>query len=308
MKEANPMEFSNYYMDGKQYFICDGIVYTNDENGDRVEVDILPSSIQMYGECTDLPLFELLITEIKELKNNQALIFAEDGAGLDFGFIETDFAKNKEKYKKGQKGIYQIVAELEAVEIPEDCEDGVILEGQEAKKFFDWVEDEVEEDATACIGFDDVAVYETCNDFEETGRYNFYGIVSTPCNPSISEEIDRPDLEKVIGFTIPMMNQFNKKDSRFIEATFEDSKFHEGNIEEGWAVKAVLRILALHGKRNNVYEYGTNSVVCPEEKGLFDHDEDEYFEEEDGTRWLMTEEEKEAFFRNCEVLEDLGDE
>ena len=62
LQEANPMKFSNYYLDGVLYFICDGEVYTNDETGDRVKVDILPSSIQMYGKCIDDPLFELKIS------------------------------------------------------------------------------------------------------------------------------------------------------------------------------------------------------------------------------------------------------
>ena len=53
LQDADPMKFSNYYLDGIRYFICDGEVYTNDETGARVKVDMLPSSIQMYGECVD---------------------------------------------------------------------------------------------------------------------------------------------------------------------------------------------------------------------------------------------------------------
>jgi hypothetical protein len=91
------MKFSNYYLDGVLYFICDGEVYTNDETGDRVKVDILPSSIQMYGKCIDDPLFELKISDIKELPDNKALITGEDGSGLCFSFIERDFSKNIKK-------------------------------------------------------------------------------------------------------------------------------------------------------------------------------------------------------------------
>ena len=71
-----------------------------------------------------------------------------------------------------------------------------------------------------------------------------------------------------------------------IHFLFEYPKYHKGAIEDGWAVKAVLRLIALHGITNSVYEYGNNRTVCPEEKGLFEHDDDEYFEDEDGNRWL----------------------
>lgn len=291
MTESDPMKLSFYELDGKRYFICDDEVYTNDETGARVRVDMLPSSIQMYGECLDAALFELLITDVKEIGNNQALITAEDGADLNFSFVEKDFSKNKDKYTVGKKGIYEIVAELESVVVPEDCNDGVALEGEDAKKFFAWVGDEVEENAVASVGFDDVGVYHPCEDFAQTGRYNFYGIVTRPSCLSVSEEIDEPDPEKNSGFTIPLMNQFNKEEPRFIEASFEYPNYHKGAIEEGWAVKAVLRLIGLHGITNNVYEYGNNRTVCPEEKGLFEHDDDEYYEDEDGNRWLEEDDE-----------------
>ncbi len=47
--------------------------------GDRVKVDMLPSSLQMYGTCLDSALFKLKITKIKEIDNNQALIDGDDG-------------------------------------------------------------------------------------------------------------------------------------------------------------------------------------------------------------------------------------
>lgn len=237
-------------------------------------------------ECFEAAAFELLITEIKEIGNNQALITGDDGAGLNFVFIEKNYSKNNGKYRIGKKGVYRIAAELESVEVPEDCEEGVVLEGEDAKKFFDWVEDEVEDDASACVGFQDLAVYHPCDDFAQTGRYNFYGIATNPICLSVSEEIDALDPEKNSGFIIPLMNQFNKKEPRFIEAAFEQPNYYKGIIEEGWAVKAVLRLTVSHDIANNVYEYGANETVSPEEKGLFGHDEDEYFEDEEGNRWL----------------------
>ena len=155
LQEANPMKFSEYFLDGIHYFISDGEVYTNDETGARVKVDILPSSIQMYGECVDDPLFELKITEIKELLDNQALITGEDGSGLCFSFIERDFSSHKNKYIVGKTGLYQIGAELESVELPEDYDEGVTLEGEEAKKWFDWVDDDVEEDGNRWLREDE---------------------------------------------------------------------------------------------------------------------------------------------------------
>ena len=134
MTESDPMKLSFYELDGKGYFICDGEVYTNDETGARVRVDMLPSSIQMYGECLDDPLFELRITDIKDIGNNHALISAEDGAGISLSFVELDYAKNKDIYKINEKGIYEIKADLESVVVPEDCEDGVALEGEDAKE------------------------------------------------------------------------------------------------------------------------------------------------------------------------------
>ena len=282
MIEPDPMNLSSYELDGRRYFICDGEVYTNDETGERVKVDMLPSSLQIYGTCLDAALFELKITKITKIDNNQALISAEDGAGIDFVFVEPDYSKNKDLYKISQKGIYEIKAELESVEVPQNCEDGVTLEGEDAKKFFDWVGDKVEDNAVATVGFEDVAVYSPCKDFEHTGRYNFYGIVTNPSCLSISEEIDEPDPEKTAGFTIPLMNQFNKEKPRFAEACFEYPKYYKGEIMHGWAVKAVLKFIGLHGTTNNIYKYGKNRTVCPEEKGLFDHDEDEYFEDDDG--------------------------
>lgn len=286
MTESDPMKFSTYKLDEEYYFICDGEVYTNDETGDRVKVDMLPSSLQMYGTCLDAALFELKITKITEIDNNQALISAEDGAGIDFVFVEPDYLKNKELYKIGQKGIYEIKAELESVVVPEDCEDGVTLEGEDAKKFFDWVGDKVEDNAVACVPFAGMAVYSPCKDFEHTGRYNFYGTATHIRCWSISEEIDEADPEKTAGFTIPLMNQFNKEEPRFAEACFEYPEYYKGEIMHGWAVKAVLRFIGLHGTTNNIYEYGKNRTVCPEEKGLFYHDADEYIEDENGNRWL----------------------
>ena len=280
LQEANPMKFSRYYLDDVLYFICDGEVYTNDDTGSRVKVDILPSSIQMYGECIDNPLFELKIVAIKELSNNQALITAEDGSGICFSFIEKDFASNKNKFVIGEKGYYQIVGELEFVELPEDYEGGVSLEGEEAKKWFAWVGDEVEEDANACVAFDEVAVYKQCDDFDKTGRYSFYGIATSPSCLSVSEEIDEPDPEKNAGFIIAMMNQFNKEDPRYIAASFPKGMYHKGQIEDGWAVKGILRFIVLHGTTNAVYEYGSNKSVSPEEKGLCDYD-DNMYEEDD---------------------------
>ena len=290
LQDANPMKFSNYYLDGIRYFICDGEVYTNDETGARVKVDMLPSSIQMYGECVDDPLFELKITEIKEMSSNHALITGDDGSGLSFSFVERDFSTNKNKYKIGKKGFYQIGAELESVELPEDYEEGVTLEGEEARKWFAWVEDEVEEDASASVGFDEVAIYKRCDDFDSTGRYSFYGIATRPACLSVSEEIDEPDPEKNSGFHIAMMDQFNKEEPRFVDADFPNGQFHKGRIEDGWAVKGVLRFIALHGVTNAVYEYGSNKSVSPEEKGLFDYDDDDYEEDEDGNRWLREDE------------------
>lgn len=286
MEESDPMKLSFYELDGKRYFICDGEVYTNDETGARVRVDMLPSSLQMYAECTDDPLFELKIIEIKELNQTTALINCEDGSGLEFSFLDKEFDKYKNRYKTGEKGIYQIQAELESVEVPDNHEDGVELTGEAAKEFFEWVEDEVEPDAAACVGFYDMGLYEKLPDFSETGRYSFYGIVDRPSCYSVSEEIDEPDPEKNSGFKIPLMNQFKKEDPRFIDAHFVYPEYHKGVIEEGWAVKAVLRLIARHGITNNVYEYGSNRTVCPEEKGLFGHEDDEYFEDEDGNRWL----------------------
>ena len=292
LQDADPMKYSNYYLDGKWYFICDGIVYTHDENGARVEVDMLPSSIQMHGECIDDPLFELKIIEIKELSNNQALITGEDGSGLCFSFIERDFPSYKNKYIVGKRGLYQIGAELETVELPEDYEEGVALEGEEAKKWFDWVEDEVEEDASASVGFNEVAIYKHCDDFDITGRYSFYGIATRPACLSVSEEIDEPDPEKNSGFHIAVMDQFNKEIPRYVEADFPKGKYHKGRIEEGWAVKGILRFIGLHGVTNAVYKYGSNKTVSPEEKGLFDYDDDDYEEDEDGNRWLREDEEE----------------
>lgn len=278
LQEANPMKFSRYLLDDVLYFICDGEVYTNDDTGSRVKVDILPSSIQMYGECIDNPLFELKIVAIKELPDNQALITAEDGSGICFSFIEKDFSSNKNKFVIGEKGYYQIVGELESVELSEDYEDGVTLEGEEAKKWFAWVDDEVEEDARTTVGFDEVAVYRQCEDFDVTGRYSFYGIATRPACLSVSEEIDEPDPEKNAGFHIAMMNQFNKEDPRYIAASFPKGMYHKGEIEDGWAVKGILRFIVLHGTTNAVYEYGSNKSVSPEEKGLCDYDDDMYEE------------------------------
>ena len=82
-----------------------------------------------------------------------------------------------------------------------------------------------------------------------------------------------------------MMNQFNKEDPRYIAASFPKGMYHKGKIKEGWGVKGILRFIVLHGTTNAVYEYGNNKSVSPEEKGLFDYDDD-YEEDENGNRWL----------------------
>lgn len=292
LKDWDPMEYSTYYLDGTMYFISKGIVYTHDDTGIPVAIDMLPSSLQLNGICTDAAVFELCVTGIRSLKNNQALISVEDGAGLSFSFIERDYLIYQDRYKIGEKGIYQIEALLESVELPEDYEDGVCLTGPDAKRFFEWVEDEVEENSSAVVGFQDIGVYQPCDDFEQTGRYHFYGIIENPCCLSVSDEIDAPDPEKISGFTVPLMNQFDKKTPRFITASFESPEYYPGEVENGWAVKAVLKLIGLHGTSQNVYKYGDNTIVCPEEKGLFGHDEDDFFVDEDGSMWLMDEDEE----------------
>ena len=79
------------------------------------------------------------ITDVKELSENRTLITTEDSAGIEFSFIEMDFAQHKTEFSAGQKGIYQIKADLESVKVPRNSLDGVTLEGKDAKKFFDWV-------------------------------------------------------------------------------------------------------------------------------------------------------------------------
>lgn len=269
-----------YVFDGKCYEICNGVVFERNGTGYYLKEDILPSSIQMYGKSLEAGVFELKVTEIKKIDNNQALIYAEDGAGIEFVFVEKDYSKNKYKYAIGKKGIYQIAAELESVDVPEDFDEGVTLKGADARKFFDWVEDEVEEDAQACVGSEDIGVYHPCEDFELTGRYNFYGIASMTGCLSVSDEICEPDVEKNTGFRIALMNQFDKEEPRFVDAFYKDLDYHEGEIGEGWAVKAVLRLICLNGTSTNLYEYGNNRTVTPEKKGLLGRTEEEIEEEE----------------------------
>ncbi|MBO4508767.1 MAG: hypothetical protein J5747_09040 [Spirochaetaceae bacterium] len=291
MQMSDPMKLSNYVLDEKEYFIRDGEVFTYDDDWNTVKVDMLPSSLFLYGKCTDAAMFEVKITAVNKLDENSALITAEDGSGIDFCFIEKDFNTHKQEFVIGQKGVYQIQAELKSVTVPRDSRDGVSLEGDEARKFFGWVGDEVEENATATVGFSDMAVYKKRKDFSKTGNYNFYGIISKPTCLSVSEEIDEPDGNKLCGFTIPLMNQFNRLEPRFAGAYFPEGEYHKGWIDEGRAVKAVLCFVCLHGKTNALYEYGTNPIVSPEEKGYFDHADDEYEEDENGNRWLKEDDE-----------------
>lgn len=297
MQESDPKTFSNYILEGKTYFIRDGEVFTYDEDLNTVKTDILPSSLEIYGECTDDPLFELKVLSIKQHPDGSAFITAEDGSEIEFTFIDKEYSSHKNDYTVGEKGIYQIQAELLSVKVPRNSREGVSLTGEDAKKFFAWVEDEVEEDAVATVGFKDVAVFAKRKDFLSTGNYNFYGMVNTVAFYSVSEEIDEPDLSKICGFTIPMMNQWNKNKPRFVSASFEYPEYYNGQINENCAVKAVLHFVARHGKTNALYEYGTNYTVSPEERGLYGHDDDEYEEDEDGNRWLKDDDDD-----DCTVL------
>ncbi len=284
MQESDPLKFSTYIYEDKLYFIRDGEVFTYDDDYNTIKTDILPSSLEIYGECVDQPMFELKILSIKENDDGSAFIDAEDGGGIQFVFIEKEYNKHKGNYLIGQKGKYEIAAELEKVEIPEDSADYVHLSGDDAKKWFDWVGDEVEEDAEADIGFNDIALFSKMSDFESTANYDFYGMASDVACLSISEEIDEPDPSKTSGFKIPMMNQWNKEEPRFVTASFEYPAYFNGKIYDNTAVKAVLHFVALHGKTNALYKYGTNSTVSPEEKGSFGHSDDEYWEGEDESR------------------------
>lgn len=289
MQESDPMKISTYIYEDKEYFIRDGQVFTYDDDWNTVKADILPSSLELYGKCTDDPLFELKINSVNENTNGSAFISAEDGSGIEFAFIDKQYSEHKNEYKIGKKGIYQIVAELESITVPEDSDEGVCLSGEDAKKWFDWVGDEVEENAEAAIGFEDIALISKHKDFEETANYDFYGMVQTVACWSVSDEIDEPDPEKTCGFKMPMMNQWNKSEPRFVTASFEKPKYYKGQIDENVAVKAVLHFVARHGKTNALYKYGTNPIVSPEEKGLCEYSDEDYYEDEDGQRWLKDE-------------------
>ena len=106
--------------------------------------------------------------------------------------------------------------------------------------------------------------------------------------PSVSEEIDEPDVSRTCGFEIPMMEQFNRKSPRFVQSCFSAPECYNGEIIDGQAVKGALSFYCAHGKTNALYiNTEPNPIVSSEEKGLFAHSDDEYIVDEKGNSWLM---------------------
>lgn len=289
----------SYLFDGEYYCIQDEKVFVMTDEGPVFTDKIKADQIRFHGEILiDRPeLFELLIKEIKEIGNDEALIHADDGSGFDFWFVEDNYSKHKEDYKSGQKGNYRIFADILSSELPENFRDGVLLEGEAARKWFDWVGDDVEDGATAIVPLNEIADYKETVDFEKTGIYEFNATVN---NPGFSEnpgEEEGGDL-----FEIAIMNQFNKKEPRFITAEFQNPPYtfpafepDEDDEDElfcsGWALKGTMRFTVGRASEKilseeGIYKYSSNEFTFAEDKGFQSFDDEDYIEDSDGGRIL----------------------
>lgn len=294
-----------YFYDDDYYVIQNDKVFLHNEDGYIFTDEFTPEQIQFYGEelKTESHVYELKILEIKELENGKALIHADDGCDFNFWFLDEDYKNHKNEYEIGKMQNILLFADILSSELPEDFREGVILEGKDARNFFEWI-DETEaledENSSAVLQRSDVAVYSETNDFEKTGIYNFTATVNNPGyadNPS--EEIGGDTFE------LAVMNQLNKENPRYVTATFVNQpytfpKFEPNEDDEdelfsdGWALKGTMRFVAGHKPKDkdlekidfeNVLKYGDNPVTFPEAKGFCNYDEEDYFEDEDGNRF-----------------------
>lgn len=229
------------------------------------------------------------------------MIHADDGSGFDFWFVDNNYSKYKSQYVIGEKGRYRLFADILSAELPEDFRDGVILEGKSAKKWFEWVGDEVEDDASAIVSWSEIADYKETENFENSGIYEFNAIVNEPGFSENPGEEEGGDI-----FQIAVMNQFNKKEPRYITAMFQNPPytFPEFESEEddeddmfcsGWALKGTMRFSvgrAPEGEdeeepdEEQIFKYASNETTFAEDKGLCGFDDEDYLENENGERML----------------------
>lgn len=286
-----------YELEENLYVIQDEKVFVLTNGEYILDETISPDEIQFYGTRSEYKnfIYELKILEIKMIDSNTALIHADDGSDFDFWIYEDNYEAKKDLFKENEICKIRLFAEVLSSELPEDYREGVTLTGDDAKKWFAWMDDDVEEDASALVCLKEIATYSKTKDFSKTGIYNFSAIVN---EPGMTDDPKKGDSDI---FTIAAMNQFNKKDPRYIIANFvnapysfpEFTKLDEDEddfFQPGWALKGTIRFVAeIPIKENSVdriYKYGKNAVTFAEDKGFFNQDFAD-FEEDDNLDFGM---------------------
>ena len=255
---------------GEYYTVQNGVVFRYDGEDfyatDEVTLEMLENDAD---EMIEEPfVFELKVLEIKELKAGMALIHADDGAGLDFWFMDKSFDEREGEYKINSTGKYCLNAELLSAEVPENFRSGITLTGKAAEDFALWSGEKLScGKVTVCLN--EASFYEETEDFESTGIYSFGAVVSEPgFGEDVTEEYDGD------CFELALKNQFNKENPRFVTAYFAKKPFKfpefelteeddDGFYREGWGIAGTLRFVRSdysteEADENEVWHYGEN--------------------------------------------------
>ena len=225
-----PME-RNCKFDEETYAVQNGNVFKLDGDQYVYTDEVTVAQLEIYGEnFVEAPtIFEMRVLKIKERNDGSALITAEDGNGLQLTFIDNVYSTRKEKYKVGEIDKYYLFANISNAEVAEDYAKGICYTGKDAERWFKWTRDEtyigvVDE---AWTNLRDATKYSESNDFEESGKYNFYAYVNEPGFVSFDENPAYGEDGELIsdGFKLFLPNQYDKAEPKYVMADFDTGKF-----------------------------------------------------------------------------------
>lgn len=302
--ETKMTDEDGYYIyDGGKYAVQDGNVFVCKDDVFTFTEEFTTEQLEMYGEKQEdfSGRFELKVLEITERDDGSAFIKATDNAGLDLTFVDPNYFEHSENYAVEKIGTYRLFATVTESEFPENFKEGLELSGEDAKKWFDWMGEEVEENARAVIHSNDFACYSESENFAETTLYDFRVLVDTPSIVAL----DEPGNEEFSdGFHLVMMNQFNRQISRYVLCDFKSGhfpkRFYENRKEDedfdfmegGFVLQGKVYFQAVFYDRPEdkdkgaLYKFDSNPFVPCEAKGYYSFDDEDYIENENGERML----------------------
>jgi len=264
-------KISNFSLDDDYYTVIDDKVFVYSEEGELIpEKNVTVNQLKMYGKCSDPWLLELKITSIKtyEAPDWKALITGEDGAGIEISFWDDSYFDHPENYEIGKIGSYNLWADIQNSPKPIRQKQGLYLEESEDDLYVDFICGEKnihgQKKGKKYISYLDFALFNKCDNFKESGLYNFRTVVGTVYYNS--DENGDLDENSTMGFEIPLMNQILKEYPRRISAQFDLDNPYIGEFEIGDGLTGVIRFCVTENVGENIGKYGQNDDLSYDEK------------------------------------------